>query len=210
MGSGEFGGRTRGGLEESGWEGRRCHAQGTGLIYSSGLDEVHVSDDVRFSLRYSDDDHIARELGPLHQAAPCRPGPPRQPGYPRASIQAGPTATLRPGPGWPSWLGHARRGRRLTPARAITTDARPVPQAATMNAAPGPASRDGPDTSMTARTSRRTCRCLDGAAPPAVMPAWRGQKMVSAPLMAGAEADSSARQNPSALLTFRDAALTLS
>jgi len=39
----------------------------TGLIYSSsGLDEVHVSDDVRFSLRYSDDDHIARELGPLH------------------------------------------------------------------------------------------------------------------------------------------------
>jgi hypothetical protein len=89
MGSGEFGGRTRGGLEESGWESRRCHAQGTGLIYSSGLDEVHVSDDVRFSLRYSDDDHIARELGPLHQAAPCRPGPPRQPGYPGRAPRPG-------------------------------------------------------------------------------------------------------------------------
>ena len=44
----------------------------TGLIYNSnGLDEVHVSDDLRFSLRYSDDDHITREFGPLHQAAPC-------------------------------------------------------------------------------------------------------------------------------------------
>ena len=43
------------------------------LIYSiNGPDEVHVSDDVKFSLRYSDDDHIARELGeppPLDQAA---------------------------------------------------------------------------------------------------------------------------------------------
>jgi len=38
----------------------------TGLIYSStGPHQVHihVSDDVRFSLRYSDDDPIARELG---------------------------------------------------------------------------------------------------------------------------------------------------
>jgi hypothetical protein len=33
----------------------------TGLIYSiSGPDEVQVSDDVKFSLRYSGDDHIAR------------------------------------------------------------------------------------------------------------------------------------------------------
>ena len=35
----------------------------TGLIYSiNGPGQVHVSDDVKFSLRYSDDDHIAREL----------------------------------------------------------------------------------------------------------------------------------------------------
>jgi hypothetical protein len=35
-----------------------------GLIYSStGPDEVHVSDDVLFSLRYRDAGHIARELG---------------------------------------------------------------------------------------------------------------------------------------------------
>jgi hypothetical protein len=101
----------------------------TGLIYSSGLDEVHVSDDVRFSLRYTDDDHIARELGPLHQAVPC----------PARAAEADPDTrerAPRPGDGHlparprPSRLGHARRGRRLTPARAITTDTRPVPQAA--------------------------------------------------------------------------------
>ena len=63
----------------------------TGLIYSSsGLEEVHVSDDVRFSLRYSDDDHIARELGPLHQAAPC----------PARAAEAGPDTRERaPRPG---------------------------------------------------------------------------------------------------------------
>jgi len=43
----------------------------TGLIYSNnGPHQVHVSDDVRFSLRYSDDDHIARELG----EPPAAPG----------------------------------------------------------------------------------------------------------------------------------------
>src|SRR5262249_18743146 len=71
-------------------------------------------------------------------------------------------------------------------------------------------SRNGPETSMTARTSRRTCRCLDGAAPPAAMPAWRGQKMGSAPPIAGAEADKSARRNPPALPTLLHSALTLS
>jgi hypothetical protein len=143
----------------------------TGLIYiSSGLDEVHVSNDGRFSLRYSDDDHIARELGPLHQAAPCparaaEAGPDTRERAPRPGRRppSGPAQAQSAGP-CPSWA-EAHTGP------AITTDARPVPQAATMNAAPGPASRNGPETSMAARTSRRTCRCLDGAAPPAVMPA---------------------------------------
>ena len=57
-----------------GWTAAEAALKEAGLIYSSsGPDEVHVSDDVRFSLRYSDDDHIARELGepePLYQAAP--------------------------------------------------------------------------------------------------------------------------------------------
>jgi hypothetical protein len=80
-----------------------------GLIHSvNGAHHVHVSDDVKFSLRYSDDDHIARELGespPLDQAAahPAqRPGPARRP----ASEHHGPGATSagagvhrRPGPG---------------------------------------------------------------------------------------------------------------
>jgi hypothetical protein len=46
-----------------------------GLIYSiDGPHQAHVSEDVKFSLRYSDDDHIARELGeptPLGRAAIC-------------------------------------------------------------------------------------------------------------------------------------------
>jgi hypothetical protein len=46
------------------WAAAEAALKQAGLIYSStGPDEVHVSDDVRFSLRYSDDDHIARELG---------------------------------------------------------------------------------------------------------------------------------------------------
>jgi len=49
---------------QPGWAAAEAALRETGLIYSiSGPDEVHVSDDVRFSLRYSDDDHIARELG---------------------------------------------------------------------------------------------------------------------------------------------------
>ncbi len=55
------------------WATAEAALKETGLIYSSsGPGEVHVSDDVKFSLRYSDDDHIARELGeplPLAQAA---------------------------------------------------------------------------------------------------------------------------------------------
>ena len=55
-----------------------------GLIYSSnGPHHVQVGDDVRFSLRYSDDDHIARELGEppppawaaTHPAPAVGPGP---------------------------------------------------------------------------------------------------------------------------------------
>jgi hypothetical protein len=208
MGSGEFGSRTHGVRKNPTVKAAEATLKETGLIYSSsGLDEVHVSDDVRFSLRYSDDDHIARELGrctrPLH-AGPGRRG---RPGYPRASTQAGPTATLRPGPGPVGWAMPV--GRRLTPARAITTDARLVPQAATMNAAPGPASCNRPETSMTAR-----------ALPPDLsLPRRRGTTGGDASLAgtedglgaagARAEADSSARQNPSALLTFGDAAVTL-
>jgi hypothetical protein len=56
----------------------------TGLICSiSGPDQVHVSDDVKFSLRYSDDEHIARELG--------EPPPPDQAVTPTArGARAGP------------------------------------------------------------------------------------------------------------------------
>ncbi len=49
---------------QPGWAAAEAALKQAGLIYSdSGPGEVHVSDDVRFSLRYSDDDHIARELG---------------------------------------------------------------------------------------------------------------------------------------------------
>jgi len=51
---------------QPGWAGAEAVLKETGLIYSStGPHRVHVSDDVRFSLRYSDDGHIARELGEL-------------------------------------------------------------------------------------------------------------------------------------------------
>jgi hypothetical protein len=50
--------------EQPGWTDVEAALKQVGLIYSrSGPYEVHVSDDVRFSLRYSNDDHIARELG---------------------------------------------------------------------------------------------------------------------------------------------------
>jgi len=72
-----------------GWTAAEAALKEAGLIYSSsGPDEVHVSDDVLFSLRYRDD-HIARELGepePLYQAAP----------YPaRAVVIAGAVALSR-------------------------------------------------------------------------------------------------------------------
>jgi len=52
-----------------GWAAAQTALKETGLIYSSnGPHQVHVSDDVRFSLRYSDDEHIARELGELPAA----------------------------------------------------------------------------------------------------------------------------------------------
>jgi hypothetical protein len=63
-----------------GWAAAEAALKQAGLIYSTtGPDEVRVSDDVKFSLRYSDDDHIARELGetpPPNQAAthPARGG----------------------------------------------------------------------------------------------------------------------------------------
>ena len=73
---------------QPGWIATEAALKEAGLIYSStGPDEVHVSDDVRFSLRYCDDRHIARELGeplPLDHAAwpwsedhsdPGQPGP---------------------------------------------------------------------------------------------------------------------------------------
>ena len=108
----------------------------------------------KFSLRYSDDGHIARELGEPPSAGPAHnisgPRCRGQAGYPRVSTRAGPVATLRPGPGRVrAGPGSGRRAvaveARPGPARAgprvgrgpITTDARPVRQPGTMNAAPG-------------------------------------------------------------------------
>ncbi len=65
---------------QPGWDAAEAALKQTGLIYSiNGPGQVHVSDDVKFSLRYSDDDHIARELcepPTLNQAAthPARGG----------------------------------------------------------------------------------------------------------------------------------------
>ena len=69
---------------QPGWAAAETELKETGLIYSiNGPDEVQVGD-VKFSLRYSDEGHIARELGeppPLDQAttypargAEARPG----------------------------------------------------------------------------------------------------------------------------------------
>jgi len=47
-----------------GWAAAEAALKQAGLIYSTtGPDEVHISEDVLFSLRYSGDGHIARELG---------------------------------------------------------------------------------------------------------------------------------------------------
>ena len=69
--------------EQPGWIDVEAALKQAGLIYSrSGPYEVHVSDDVRFSLRYSDDDHIARELGepPALNRPWAAPGPDGQAG----------------------------------------------------------------------------------------------------------------------------------
>ena|SRR6266849_2842216 len=69
---------------QPGWADAETALKETGLIYSStGPHRVHVSDDVRFSLRCSDDDHIAREPG--------EPPPPAQAATPPArAAGAGP------------------------------------------------------------------------------------------------------------------------
>ena len=71
---------------QPGWAAAEAALKKAGLIYSrSGPDEVHVSDDVRFSLRYTEDDHIAGELG--------EPAPPAQAVIPSARVGgAGPQA----------------------------------------------------------------------------------------------------------------------
>jgi hypothetical protein len=61
---------------QRGWAGAETALKETGLIYSSnGPHRVHVSDDVKFSLRYSDDSDIARELGEPPAAAPSGTSP---------------------------------------------------------------------------------------------------------------------------------------
>lgn len=63
---------------QPGWAAAEAALKEAGLIYSrSGPDEVHVSDDVRFSLRYTDDDPIARELGEPPLPAPAVTPPAR-------------------------------------------------------------------------------------------------------------------------------------
>jgi hypothetical protein len=68
-----------------GWAAAEGALKHAGLIYSTtGPDEVRVSDDVMFSLRYIDDSHIAPELG--------EPRPPRVPAHPAQGGRAGPEA----------------------------------------------------------------------------------------------------------------------
>jgi hypothetical protein len=53
--------------ELSAWLGRRrggAQANRPDLQHT-GQDQIHISDEVKFSLRYGDDDRIARELGEL-------------------------------------------------------------------------------------------------------------------------------------------------
>jgi hypothetical protein len=69
---------------QPGWPaGAEAALKQAGLIYGvSGPHHVHVSDDVKFSLRYGDDEHIARELGepPSLDQAAARPAPAAGPG----------------------------------------------------------------------------------------------------------------------------------
>jgi hypothetical protein len=143
---------------QPGWAAAETELQETGLSYSiNGPDEVHVGDDDKIQPRYGDDGHIARELGEPPSAGPAHnisgPRCRGQAGYPRVSTRAGPGShsPARAGPGsGRAGFGPPSRGRRgpeahIGPARAgprvgrgpITTDARPVRQPGTMNAAPG-------------------------------------------------------------------------
>lgn len=71
---------------QPGWGAAEAALKQAGLICSiTGPGQVHVSDDVKFSLRYSDDDHIARELGEP-------PSLDRAATYPARGCQAGPEA----------------------------------------------------------------------------------------------------------------------
>jgi hypothetical protein len=116
---------------QPGWAVAEAALKQTGLIYSdSGPGEVHVSDDVRFSLRYSDDDHIARELGEPH----CRP----RPSYPRPGRPGRPSqrpASEHPGPGPAATPAPDRarpaRGRRHSHDSLRSAQARPraIPRA---------------------------------------------------------------------------------
>jgi hypothetical protein len=146
-----------------GWAAAEAALKEAGLIYSSsGPDEAHVSDDVLFSLRYRDDDHIARELGepgPLHQAAP----------YPARAAEAGPDT-----------LGVSNQGRADShpPARPAEPGPGPVPEPGSINVTIGPANCNIPETLAAGRTGRRSCRCIDGGTA-GVLPPWQGQKLIS-------------------------------
>jgi hypothetical protein len=63
---------------QPGWTYAETALKETGLLYTdNGPHRVHLSDDVKFSLRYSDDRHIADELGEPHRCThPSRVGPP--------------------------------------------------------------------------------------------------------------------------------------
>lgn len=101
MRSGEFGAaELMGARKIAAGKAAEATLKETGLIYSSsGLDEVHVSDD----------DHLARELGPPHQAAPCparaaAAGPDTRERAPRPGRRppSGPAQAQLAGP-CPSW-----------------------------------------------------------------------------------------------------------
>ncbi len=111
---------------QPGWAAAEAALKETGLIYSrSGPDEVHVSDDVRFSLRYSDDAHMA---GPDRRPASEHPGPGRHalprpgrvPGRRAAPAGAEHRAATRPARGARAGPGVAVEGRRPAHSRAET------------------------------------------------------------------------------------------
>ena len=151
----------------------RCRA---GLICSrSGPDEAHVSDDVRFSLRYTGDDPIARELGEPPLPAPAATPPARA-----EWSDPGPgLACAPPGPAGP---GRGRQGR--TPDQAARLPGPRGPRgpsrAGRDRRGPGPLT-SGQKPECAARTSRRPDRPglslpLRGTA--AVVSAPQGQEVV--------------------------------